>query len=120
MEMESMAGRLPTQKSLLAQWQAKFKASVKLYLKTKEYLDTLPDTASDDEYADARDKERLTRGMVRGMAQCLIILSRPWEADNKQSIADLEIDYGMPGTRSKPRPGVSPTISKWFEEYYAD
>jgi len=116
--METMAGRLATQPSLLAQWQRKFKTAVRSYLKAKQYLDTLPDTATDDEYADARDKERLLRGIVRGEAQCLIILSRPWQADDKVAIADLEIDYGMPGERSKPRPGVSPTISAWFEEYY--
>lgn len=113
-----MAGRLRTQPSLLIQWQSKFKAAVKLYLKAKEDLDTLPDTATEDEYAAARDRERLTRGVVRGMAQCLIILSRPWQANDKVAILDLEIDYGMPGERSKPRPGVSPTLSKWFDEYY--
>lgn len=113
-----MAGRLRTQPSLLVQWQKKFKAAVKLYLQAKHNLDTLPDTASDDEYAAARDRERLTRGVVRGMAQCLIILSRPWQADDKVAILDLEIDYGMPGQRSKPRPGISPTISQHFEEYY--
>jgi len=117
-----MAGRMRTQPSLLAQWQAKFKSAVRLYLQAKEDLDTITANvlAGEDEIQKARDRERLTRGVVRGMAQCLIILSRPWEANNKVAILDLEIDYGMPGTRSKPRAGVSPTISKWFEEYYDD
>lgn len=113
-----MAGKLRTQKSLLAQWQTRFKGSVKQYLKAKEYLDTLPDTATDDEYFKAYGRERLLRGVVRGNAQTLIILSRPFQANDNVAIGDLEIDYGMPGERSKPRPGTSPSFSKWYEEYY--
>lgn len=112
--------RQRSQKSLLAQWQTRFKSSVKQYNEALDKMNTLADSDDGSAYDNARDRERLLRGVVRGNAQCLIILCRPWQANDNTEIADLEIDYGMPGKRSKPRPGVSPTISKWFAEWYDD
>lgn len=108
------------QPSLLRQWQARFKATIAAYVRAKEQLDAteMPDEFGPefDAYLKLRDRERMMRGVVRGGAQMLIILSRPWEWKNNEAILDMEIDYGMPGKRSKPRPGVSPLISKYFED----
>lgn len=114
------------QPSLLRQWQARFKATVASYLKAKSELDEIyriigpnglyPDDLGPDDLQKARDRERMLRGVVRGGAQMLIILVRPWEAKDNVAILDMEIDYGMPGKRSKPRPGVSPSMSKFLED----
>lgn len=102
------------QPSLLRMWQSRFKATVASYLKAKEALDAHP--FMDEEYQKLRDRERMLRGVVRGGAQMLIIMVRPYEAKDNVKILDLEIDYGMPGQRSRPRPGVSPTMSKFLED----
>lgn len=102
------------QPSLLRQWQSRFKATVAAYLKAKAELDATP--KGHQEYLKRRDRERMLRGVVRGGAQMLIILCRPWEWKDNVAILDMEIDYGMPGKRSKPRPGVSPTMSKFLED----
>lgn len=115
---------MPSQPSLLRQWQARFKATVASYLKAKEELDRInaaiddrgPDSALIIEQQRAHDRERMLRGVVRGGAQMLIILARPWDAKNADAIKDMEIDYGMPGKRSKPRAQVSPAISKYVED----
>lgn len=107
------------QPSLLRQWQARFKATVAQYLKAKAELDEIEAARhiySESEWQKARDRERMLRGVVRGGAQMLIILVRPWEWKDNVAILDMEIDYGMPGKRSKPRPGVSPTMSKFLED----
>lgn len=112
------------QPSLLRQWQSRFKATVSTYLKAKAELDRIneaiesggADQALIADHQVARDRERLTRGVVRGGAQMLIILCRPWEWKDPEKIMDLEIDYGMPGKRSRPLPGVSPSVSKWLED----
>lgn len=115
---------MPAQPSLLRQWQSRFKATVASYLKAKAELDRINQAINDggadqaliQEQLAARDRERMLRGVVRGGAQMLIILCNPWSWKNNDAILDLEIDYGMPGKRSKPRPGVSPIISKFFED----
>jgi len=110
-----------SQPSLLRMWQSRFKATVASYVKAKAELDATPmpqvtNWAELEEYLKRRDRERMIRGVVRGGAQMLIILCRPWEAKDNAAILDLEIDYGMPGKRSKPRPGVSPSMSKFLED----
>jgi len=115
---------MAAQPSLLRQWQSRFKATVAAYLKAKADLDRLdkllretsPDTALIQEQQAAFARERMLRGVVRGGAQMLIILVRPWEWKDNAAILDMEIDYGMPGKRSKPRPGVSPSMSKFLED----
>lgn len=107
-----MASR--AQPSLLRMWQSRFKATVAAYLKAKATLDATP--KEDEAYLAWRDRERMLRGVVRGGAQMLIILVRPWEAKDNEKILDLEIDYGMPGKRSRPLPGVSPSMSKFLED----
>lgn len=107
------------QPSLLRQWQSRFKATVAAYLKAKAELDEIEADRhiyAGSEWQKARDRERMLRGVVRGGAQMLIILVRPWEWKDNTAILDMEIDYGMPGERSKPRPGVSPTMSKFLED----
>lgn len=113
-----MAGRMRSQPSLLEMWQTRFKSTVKQY---NEALDAMHAVEGDgDAYDKARDRERLLRGVVRGGAQMLIILARPYEANSTTAIKDLEIDYGVPGERSRPLPGVSPSIAKLFPEHMDD
>jgi hypothetical protein len=112
------------QPSLLRLWQSRFKASVASYLKAKAELERIneaiedggPDQALIAEHRRAHDRERMLRGVVRGGAQMLIVLVRPWEWKDSEKILDLEIDYGMPGKRSRPLPGVSPSMSKFLED----
>jgi len=111
------------QPSLLRMWQARFKAQVAAYIKAKEEYDLLeerqndaPDTAGAVDLHAAERKERLLRGVVRGSAQMLIILTNPASAKDMKAVADLEIDYGMPGKRNRPRVGTSPTVSKYLED----
>lgn len=108
------------QPSLLELWKRRFRAQVKAYNTAKRNLDTLTasDTATKAEIREAKEKERLARGIVRGGAQMLTILSRPFDINNKEAIADLEIDYGMPGKRSRELPGTSVSFVKWFESYW--
>lgn len=102
------------QPSLLRAWQARFKTTVSAYLRAKEEFDAHPEV--DEEWIRLRERERMLRGVVRGGAQMLIILVRPFEAKDNTAIMDLEIDYGMPGKRSRPLPGVSPSMSKFLED----
>lgn len=106
------------QPSLLTMWQKRMMSVVRQYNKAKGILDTLPDSADDDAYAKAKDRERLLRGVVRGSAQMYIILVRPYEADSNDAINDLEIDFGMPGKRSRAKAQVSESVAKFMEEYY--
>ena len=108
------------QPSLLELWKRRFRAQVKAYHVAKRNLDTvLADAnATKAEKREAKEKERLARGIVRGGAQMLTILSRPFDINNKEAIADLEIDYGMPGKRSRELPGTSVSFVKWFESYW--
>lgn len=101
------------QPSLLKMWQAKFKNSIRAYLKVKADLDRIEkemneggmvDTAIIVEHQAARDKERLLRGIVRGGAGMVLILCRPPESAYtgkayQEAIHDLEVEYGMPGKK---------------------
>lgn len=111
---------MATNPSLLELWQRRFRAQVKAYNTAKRNLDTLTEsgTATKKEIREARDKERLARGIVRGGAQMLMILCQPFNINNLEAIRDLEIDYGIPGERSRPLPGTSVTFLQWFERYY--
>jgi hypothetical protein len=100
--------------------KARMRSSVKQYLAAKNILDTLPDDIDDDEYGKHHDRERLLRGVVRGTAQMFLVVANPAFASNKDYINDLEIDYGMPGKRSRQKPQVSDTVSKFLDEYYAE
>lgn len=112
-----MANPQPT---LLRMWRAKMRAAVKAYVDAKRILDTLPDSASDDDYANAKDKERLLRGVVRGMATMYLVLANPAQANDKEVLANLEIDWGMPGKRTRPKPGTSESFKSWYKTYYGE
>ena len=115
-----------TQPSILRAMQSRFKAQVSSYLKAKAELDRIentigpeglfPDDLGPDDLRKAHDRERVQRGVVRGAAQILLLLANPAFAKDPNYVHDLEIDYGMPGKRKRPRPGVSPSISKYFED----
>jgi len=110
-----------TQPSILNMLKARLKSSVKQYLAAKATLDSLASHDQDgDSYDDARDRERLLRGVVRGCAQMFIAVANPAEASSKTAIADLEIDYGMPGKRSRTRPPASENVTKFLKEYYEE
>ena|SRR5690242_14506719 len=108
------------QPSMLELWKRRFRAQVKAYNTAKRILDTLTDdpNATKKQIREARDKERLARGIVRGGAQMLTIMSRPFDINNLDAIKDLEIDYGIPGERSRPLPGTSVSFVQWYERYY--
>lgn len=104
--------------------QSRFLAQIKSYKKTKAELDELVERFNENEEPGMAEqierlkaKERLLRGVVRGAAQMLIIISNPAEAKDNDAINDLEIDSGMPGKRSRPKPGVSPTITNFLDRY---
>lgn len=113
-----------TQGSILRAMQSRFKAQVKAYLKTKAELDRIneeidnggADSALIAEHAAAYGRERVQRGVVRGAAQQLMLLANPPFAKNPDYVHDFEIDYGMPGKRKRPLPGVSPSFSKYMED----
>lgn len=109
-----------TQPSILNMLKARLKSSVKQYLVAKQQMDDLADGEDGDAYDKARDRERLLRGVVRGCAQMFIAVANPAEASSKTAIADLEIDYGMPGKRSRSRPPVSDSVTKFLKEYYEE
>lgn len=121
-----MAERRNTQPSLLRMMQARFLSQIKAYKKAKAELDALEeradnesvDTALIKEIEAAKHKERLTRGIVRGSAQMLIIVATPHEAKDNNAINDLEIDSGMPGKRSKPRARASEMSKAFLDQYY--
>lgn len=115
--MESMAA---TQPSILRTMKSRMRSAVKQYVNAKQILDTADDDLDDDAYGKLHDRERLLRGVVRGTAQMFLVVANPAFASNKDYINDLEIDYGMPGKRSKPKAQVSDTVSKFLDEYYAE
>ena len=110
------------QPSMLELWKRRFRAQVKAYNTAKRILDTLTEdpNATKKQIREARDKERLARGIVRGGAQMLTIMRQPFNINNLDAIKDLEIDYGIPGERSKPLPGTSVSFVQWFERYYGE
>lgn len=111
---------MATQPSILVMMKKRLRSSVKQYVTAKDKLDTLTDDVDDDTYFAARDRERLMRGVVRGSAQMYIALANPAQANDKDAINDLEVDYGFPGKRSKPRALASEVGKKFLEEYYAE
>jgi hypothetical protein len=108
------------QPSLLKTLKARLVNSIKQYNQALDILNTLPDDADDDAYGKAKDRERLLRGVVRGSAQMYIVVANPAQQSDKNAINDLEIDYGMPGKRSRPRAKASDIGSKFLEEYYGE
>lgn len=115
-----------TQPSILRAMQARFKAQVKSYLKAKDDLDRInreidkggADQALIHEHQAAFARERVQRGVVRGAAQMCMLLARPAFAKDPDYVHDFEIEYGMPGKRKRPSPGVSPSFSKYMEDNY--
>lgn len=115
-----------TQPSILRAMQSRFKAQVNSYLKAKAELDRInkdieengADQASIADQQAAHNRERVQRGVVRGAAQQLMLLARPAFAKDPEHVHDFEIDYGMPGKRKRPAPGVSPSFSKYMEDNY--
>lgn len=112
-----MAGS--TQPSILRMLQTRMKSAVKQYVVALDNMNALADSDDGDAYDAARDRERLLRGVVRGSAQMYIAVANPAQASSKDAINDLEVDYGFPGTRSRPRAKASDTVSKFLDEYYA-
>lgn len=114
-----------TQPSLLRMMQARFLSQIKTYKQAKadldEYeakLDQYTPKNEDPKWLKLRDKERLLRGIVRGSAQMLIIVATPHEAKDNNAINDLEVDSGMPGTRSKPKARASEFAKAFLDRYY--
>lgn len=105
------------QPSVLEMMKKRLRSAVKQYNDAVAKLNSIKDEES-EAYYKAYDRERLLRGVVRGSAQMYICLANPAEANRKESINDLEIDYGMPGKRSRPRATASDTVSKFLSEYY--
>lgn len=106
------------QPSLLKLLKARLNNSVKQYVKAKQIMDDLAESEDGDAYDKARDRERLLRGVVRGSAQMYIVVANPAQANDTKAIADLEVDYGMPGKRSRPRPAASEVGANFLKEYY--
>lgn len=113
-----MAGN--TQPSILRMLQARMKSAVKQYVAALDQMNALAEGEDGDAYDKARDRERLLRGVVRGSAQMYIAVANPAQANSKDAINDLEVDYGFPGQRSRPRAKASDTVSKFLDEYYAE
>jgi hypothetical protein len=109
-----------TQPSILKVLKARLTNSVKQYNEAKRILDTIPDDADDDAYGKAKDRERLLRGVVRGCAQMYIVVANPAQQNSKDAINDLEIDYGLPGKRSRPRAKASDIGANFLKEYYGE
>lgn len=113
-----------TQPSILRAMQSRFKAQVASYLKAKAELDRVNEQIEEGgadagliaDHQAAYGRERVQRGVVRGAAQILLLLANPAFAKNPDYVHDLEIDYGMPGKRKRPKPPVSPTLSKFFQD----
>lgn len=109
-----------TQPSILRTLKARLTNAVKQYNAALDNLNTLAESDDGDAYDKARDRERLLRGVVRGCAQMFICVANPAQQNSKDAINDLEIDYGMPGKRSRPKAQVSDNVTKFLEEYYSD
>jgi len=111
---------MATQPSILRMLQARMKSSVKQYVAALDQMNNLAEGEDGDAYDKARDRERLLRGVVRGSAQMYIAVANPAQANSKDAINDLEVDYGFPGQRSRPRAAASTNVSKFLDEYYAE
>lgn len=110
-------------KSLLRMWQTRFKSQVAAYRKVyaeleakrKDMNDNGPDNADIADLQALERREVYLRGVVRGAAQVLIILTRPYAYKDKDEIVKLERDYGMPGER-----GYNPTGTRNAHEFFED
>lgn len=111
---------MATQPSIMRMLQTRMKSAVKQYVVALDKMNSLADSDDGDAYDAARDRERLLRGVVRGSAQMYIAVANPAEANRKEAINDIEVDYGFPGTRSRPRAKASDTVSKFLDGYYGD
>ena len=115
-----------TQPSLLRMMQSRFLSQIKQANAAREELEAYESTLDkytpkneDPHWVALRAKERLTRGIVRGSAQMLIIVSNPAEAKDNDAIGDLEYDSGLKGVeRSKPRPKASEFSKAFLDRYY--
>lgn len=113
-------------KSLLRIWQTRFKSQVaayrKIYVqleaKRKEMNDVGPDAADIADLQALEQREMYLRGVVRGAAQILIVLTRPYAYKDKDEIRKLELDYGMPGERVVNQVGTR-AAQKWFEDNWS-
>lgn len=110
---------MPTQPSILTMMQRRMRSAVRQYNQAKARLDALEDEPTTKaELREAHNRERLLRGVVRGSAQMYLCVANPAEASNKDSINDLEVDYGFPGKRSRPKAMPSEVGAKFLREYY--
>lgn len=116
-----------TQPSLLRMLQSRFLTQIKTYNKAHTELNNLLELMNEDGstfdrgelYEKLKAKERLTRGIVRGSAQMLIIISNPAQAKDNDAINDLEYDSGLQGiNRSKPKARASDMSKAFLDQYY--
>lgn len=49
----------------------------------------------------SKEKERLARGIVRGLAQALLLIYRPYEHGDREAIAYVEHQHGLNGEKAK-------------------
>lgn len=118
--------RSNTQPSLLRMMQARFLSQIKQantarqeLIDYEESLDRHSPKNEDPTWQKLKAKERLTRGIVRGAAQMLIIVATPHEAKDNNAINDLEYDSGLKGVeRSKPKPKASDFSKAFLDKYY--
>lgn len=104
-----------THPSLQRLFEAKMRTAVKAYNKQYEVLKQAEQEAhtwGDEEFTAAKNKERLLRGMVRGSAQMLLCLYRPYEHKNQDAIKEIEHDFGCKGVD---RPTPPPAIARPYE-----
>ena len=111
---------MPTQPSILVMMKKRLKSAIRQYNEAREKLAHIDSLTDPEAYDKARDRERLLRGVVRGSAQMYLCVATPAEASNKDSINDLEVDYGFPGTRSRPRARASEVGAAFLREYYGE
>lgn len=115
-----MTERRPTQPSIINMMKVRLKSSIKQYIQAVDQMNALADGEDGDAYDKARDRERLLRGVVRGSAQMFLCVANPAEANRKESINDIEVDYGFPGKRSRPKAPASTRVAEFLDQYYAE
>lgn len=85
--------------------KSKLRGAVKTYNNIKTTLDKTPE---DDRTDEMYDRERLYRGIVRGMAMMLCGWN-PQFANDKDMVTQMEVRYGVVGSKSnRPPAPVSP------------
>lgn len=111
--------RQETHPTLQKLFESKMRTAVKAYNRQydlwQEELKDCEEAGGDDPDMKIREKERLLRGMVRGSAQMLLCLYRPYEHKNTDAINDLEADFGVKGVEYKKTP---PVVSHAADAYY--